>query len=82
VYKRRYVVRLTHQEREHLEALVRRGKAHARKLLYARILLKTDASETGPAWTDERIAETPLRPTPTRSLARGGAFCRTGWRLR
>ncbi len=24
---------------------------------YARILLKTDASETGPAWTDERIAE-------------------------
>jgi hypothetical protein len=57
VYKRRYVVRLTHQEREHLEALVRRGKAHARKLLYARILLKTDTSESGPAWTDERIAD-------------------------
>jgi len=26
-------------------------------LLYARILLKTDASEGGPAWTDERIAD-------------------------
>jgi transposase len=25
--------------------------------LYARILLKADASEEGPAWTDERIAE-------------------------
>ncbi len=56
VYKR-YVVRLTHGERKELEALVRRGRAHARKLLYARILLKTDASEGGPAWTDERIAE-------------------------
>jgi transposase len=57
VYKR-YVVRLTDEERSRLEALVRRGKAHARKLLYARILLKTDASEAGPAWrTDDRIAE-------------------------
>jgi transposase len=26
-------------------------------LLYARILLKADASEGGPAWTDERIAD-------------------------
>ena len=38
---------------------MRRGRAHARSLPYARILLKTDddASEGGPAWTDERIAE-------------------------
>ena len=56
MYKR-YVVRLARQEREHLEALVRQGRAHARKLLYARILLKTDASEAGPAWADERIAD-------------------------
>lgn len=56
MYKR-YVVRLTDEERENLEALVRRGRAHSRKLLYARILLKTDASEGGPAWTDERIAD-------------------------
>ena len=56
MYKR-YVVRLTRQEREHLEALVRRGREHARSLLYARILLKTDTSEGGPAWTDERIAD-------------------------
>ncbi len=54
---KRYVVRLTHEERGHLEALVRRGRAHARSLLYARILLKADASEEGPAWADERIAD-------------------------
>ena len=56
MYKR-YIVRLTDEERGHLEALVRRGRAHARKLLYARILLKADASEGGPAWADERIAD-------------------------
>ncbi len=50
------VVRLTEEERGQLEALVRRGRAHARKLLYARVLLKADAD--GPdRWTDERIAE-------------------------
>jgi transposase len=56
--QKRYVVRLTDGERGRLEALVRCGMAHARKLLYARILLKADASsEGGPAWTDERIAD-------------------------
>jgi transposase len=54
MYKK-YVVRLTEEERGQLETLVRRGRAHTRKLLYARILLKTDAD--GPdRWTDERIA--------------------------
>ena len=49
------IVRLTAQERDHLEKLLRRGRAHARKLLYTRILLKADAD--GPyRWTDERFA--------------------------
>jgi hypothetical protein len=56
MHKKRHVVRLTGEERGRLEALVRPAAAHARKLLYARILLKADASEEGPAWTDERIA--------------------------
>ena len=30
---KRYVVRLADEEREHLEALVRRGRAYARRLL-------------------------------------------------
>ena len=53
---KKYVVRLTTDEREHIEKLLRRGRAHARKLLYGHILLKADAN--GPdRWTDERIAE-------------------------
>ena len=55
MYKK-YFVRLTEEQRGRLEALVRGGRAHTRKLLYARILLKADAN--GPdRWTDERIAE-------------------------
>jgi len=55
MYKK-YVVRLTEKQHSQLETLVRRGTAHTRKLLYARILLKADAD--GPdRWTDERIAE-------------------------
>jgi hypothetical protein len=46
---KRYVVRLADDEREHLEALARRSKAHARKLAYARILPKADAAEEGSA---------------------------------
>jgi transposase len=53
---KKYVVRLTEEERRCLETLLRRGRGHARELLYARILLKADAD--GPhRWTDERIAE-------------------------
>ena len=58
MYKR-YVVRLTDQERGRIEMLVRRGGAHARSLLYGRILLKADASEGGPAWTDTRGSRKP-----------------------
>lgn len=53
----KYVVRLEPAEREQLEVLVRRGKSAARKITRARILLQTDESEAGPAWTDARIAE-------------------------
>jgi hypothetical protein len=53
---KKYVVRLTTYQREHIEKLLRRGRAHARKLLYARILLKADANGAD-QWTDERIAE-------------------------
>jgi hypothetical protein len=56
VYKR-YVVRLSEEERQRIGTFLRRHRAHVRSLPYARILLKADASEGGPAWTDERIAE-------------------------
>ena len=52
---KKYIVRLTDEERGRLAALLSKGKAAARKLTRARVLLKADAD--GPAWTDERIAE-------------------------
>jgi hypothetical protein len=53
---KRFIVRLSTEEREQLEALVAKGKAAARKLTRARILLKADCSDPGPAWSDEQIS--------------------------
>ncbi len=52
---KRYVVRLGADEREQLEALIRKGKSPAQRLLKARILLKADVSEAGEGWSDSRI---------------------------
>src|SRR5258708_34717738 len=52
---KKYVVRLSGEERERLEALIRKGTSPAQRLLKARILLKADASETGEGWSDSRI---------------------------
>jgi transposase len=57
VVAKRYRVTLTAQEREALGGMISRGKADARKLAHARVLLQADASEGGPDWTDARIAE-------------------------
>ena len=43
------------QERERLEALIRKGKSPAQRLLKARILLKADVSDAGAGWSDSRI---------------------------
>jgi hypothetical protein len=52
-----YVVRLSGEERQQLETLIRKGKSPARRLLKARILLKADVSEAGEGWSDSRIVE-------------------------
>ena len=52
---KKYVVRLSGEEREQLETLIRKGKSPARRLLKARILLKADVSEGGAGWSDSRI---------------------------
>jgi Homeodomain-like domain len=54
---KKFVVRLTVEERGRLESLVAKGKAAARTLTRARISLKADCSTLGPAWPDERISE-------------------------
>ena len=53
----KYFVKLTSEDRSHLEKLVSSGEAPARKLRRARILLKSDCSEGGPNWTYEAIYE-------------------------
>ncbi len=57
IRNKKYIVRLNQEERESLQRLVRVGKAAARKITRARILLKADAGEGGPGWTDQRIAD-------------------------
>ena len=52
---KKYVVRLSAEEREQLQALLRKGKSPARRLLKARILLKADVSDAGEGWSDSRI---------------------------
>ena len=52
-----YRVRLAPQERAQLEELLSKGKAAARTLTHARILLKADEGEAGPHLSDEAIAE-------------------------
>ena len=54
---KRYIVTLTAEERQALSDLIAAGKAAARKLAHARILLKADAADGGPAWPDRRIAD-------------------------
>jgi len=54
---KKYVVRLSAEERAQLEGLIRKGKRPAGRLLKARILLKADVSEAGEGWSDSRIVE-------------------------
>src|SRR4051794_9299715 len=54
---KKYKVTLTAEERQQLSELIAAGKAAARVLAHARVLLKADAADGGPAWPDERIAE-------------------------
>jgi hypothetical protein len=52
----KYRFKLTPLERETLEQMIATGKAAARKLTHARILLKADSGEDGPNWKDEAIS--------------------------
>lgn len=54
---KKYRVTLEKSERRELEQLLSRGKADVRRLNHARILLKADESNWGPAWSDADIAE-------------------------
>jgi Homeodomain-like domain len=52
---KKYIVRLTDQERAELAAVIKRLKGTSEKVRRAQILLKADAG--GPNWADHRIAD-------------------------
>src|SRR3954447_3877347 len=51
----KYIVTLTAEEREQLQALTHAGRIAARTLQQAWILLKADARPAGPAWSDSAM---------------------------
>lgn len=51
---KKYIVRLTDEERGELTALVRKGKTQAYRIRHAGVLLKVDAD--GANWSDEQTA--------------------------
>jgi hypothetical protein len=53
---KKYVVRLSADEREQLSQFIRSGKRSAQLLTKARILLKADVSDAGEGWSDSKIA--------------------------
>src|SRR3954451_15468102 len=63
----KYRVTLAAEEREALEQLVSRGKAAARKLIHARVLLLADDSQGGESPDDEIVAALGTSP---RTVAR------------
>ena len=61
--EKKYLVRLTDQERGVLAEVVKKLKGTSQKVRRAQILIKSDVD--GPAWTDKQIAE--------------AFSCRTSW---
>jgi transposase len=55
--KKKYIVTLTHPERQQLEQLTTKGKAAAYKVNHARILLLADTNREGGGWQDRGISE-------------------------
>jgi Homeodomain-like domain len=53
--QKKYIVRLTNEERSELHAIIKKFNSSSQKVRRAKILLKADIE--GPNWTDERIAQ-------------------------
>jgi Homeodomain-like domain len=53
---KQHVVVLTRAERQRVRALIAAGVGPARQLARARVLLKVDAGQDGPRWTDAEAA--------------------------
>lgn len=54
---KKYIVRLSLEERRTLTKMITSGRGPARLFTRAHILLKADQGEAGPGWPDARISE-------------------------
>ena len=79
MYKK-YIVRLTNEERESLRSVIKKLKGSSQKVRRAQVLLKADAD--GPGWTDVRIAEAFDCRTRKRSRTSGSTWSGTDSRAR
>jgi transposase len=50
-------IQLSQEQRQALQQLISTGRAPARKVQHAHILLKSDSSDQGPNWSDQHIHE-------------------------
>jgi len=55
--EKKHIIKLSEEERTYLVEKIAAGVGAARSLRRARILLKADQGEHGPAWSDEKICE-------------------------
>lgn len=54
---KKHSIELTKEQRTELEEVIKKGQTRARKLQHAHVLLKIDAGEEGPDWSDQQIHE-------------------------
>jgi len=54
---KKYIVALNKNERQELQELTQKGKASARKINHARILLKADINQENGEWHDHEISQ-------------------------
>ena len=73
--REKYGVRLTAEQRNQLQHLVRAGKGTARVTVRARILLKTDEG-----WSAPQVAPKPWMWPRARCFGSSGASPKRGWK--
>src|SRR5947209_9657187 len=54
---KKHTIELSQEHRAELEEVIRKGKASARTIQHAHVLLKTDSGPWGPGWPDRVICE-------------------------
>ena len=54
---KKYIVKLSKDERDTLKKLIKSGRGPARMFTRARILMKADQGQRGPSWSDEKISD-------------------------